>query len=374
MKMSGKPIVHVICSRFYDFSEKKIVVGGVETYLTNLLPLFNQVGYSCRIYQFGDIGQEIFINGYFVKSVSGSETELKREPKIILKDIQKHFDDSCDVLLFADHWMTVKNRATRSLSIQHGIHWDIPKANVRNSLRQALSGARISYNEEKKLGYIKKVVCVDYNFPNWYRAQVAAMRNNMAIIPNFTKIAEPNSKANHIIKIIFARRLVEYRGTRIFADAADKLLEKYEKLEITVAGSGPEEAYMLYTLSKWKNRVTFLQYTSDQSLTIHADKHIAVIPTVGSEGTSLSLLEAMSAQCAVVCTNVGGMTNIVIDRYNGLMVDAGNREKLYTAIESLIEDENLRNTIACRGYETVRSAFSYDIWKERWQSVIADIH
>ena len=38
------------------------------------------------------------------------------------------------------------------------------------------------------------------------------------------------------------------------------------------------------------SNVHFISYKSNESLLIHLDKDIAVVPTVGSEGTSLSLL------------------------------------------------------------------------------------
>ena len=96
---------------------------------------------------------------------------------------------------------------------------------------------------------------------------------------------------------------------------------------------------------------------------------IAVVPTLASEGTSLSLLEAMSAQCAVVCTNVGGMTNIVIDGYNGTMVnpDSGS---LYEAIDALIVDADLRKKLADTAYKTAKEGFSFERWEASWIKVI----
>jgi len=108
-------------------------------------------------------------------------------------------------------------------------------------------------------------------------------------------------------------------------------------------------------------------------LEIHKDKHIAVVPTVGSEGTSLSLLEAMSAQCAVVCTNVGGITNIVLNNYNGKIVNAGDVDQLYQAIKELIDNPESRERLAKTGYETVKYAFSYERWVNQWSEVIKNI-
>lgn len=108
------------------------------------------------------------------------------------------------------------------------------------------------------------------------------------------------------------------------------------------------------------NNVSFISYKSSESLDIHADKHIAVVPTIGSEGTSLSLLEAMSAQCAVIASNVGGMTNIILDDFNGLMVNAGDSLDLYRAMKRLIDNPTVMNRLSENAYKTVKQAFSYD--------------
>lgn len=149
-------------------------------------------------------------------------------------------------------------------------------------------------------------------------------------------------------------------------------MDEYKNVAVTVAGNGPDEEWMKQRLNRYEN-VLFTHYESQESLEMHKDKHIAVIPTVGSEGTSLSLLEAMSAQCAAVCTNVGGMTNIVLNGYNGLMVNSGNVNQLYKAIKKLIDDPSLRETIAKNGYETVKQSFSYERWTEEWKKVLSEM-
>lgn len=167
---------------------------------------------------------------------------------------------------------------------------------------------------------------------------------------------------------MFARRFVGIRGTRLFTPIAKRLLEKYPNIEITFAGSGPDEDYMRDILNGI-DRVNFTKYKSDESLKFHSQFNISVVPTLYSEGTSLSLLEAMSAHCAVVCTNIGGMTNVILDNYNGLMVSP-NEEELFEALCKLIDDKKFREKIVQNGYNTIKSSFSLAKWEEKWKDVI----
>ena len=234
------------------------------------------------------------------------------------------------------------------------------------------SKARLAYRVISRLSDVSHVVCVDHNFPNWLRASSAYQAMPLSVVPNFTKIAPINEKPTDRVNVIFARRFEKYRGTRVFAAAAKRLLDNYEQVHVTVAGGGPDEAFLKKTLDGYGERVNFITYKSGESLDVHADKHIAVVPTVGSEGTSLSLLEAMSAQCAVICTDVGGMSNIVLDGFNGLFTQP-TADALYEKLVLLVEDETLRRKLADNAYTTVKEAFSYDVWKERWTKILKDV-
>lgn len=372
--MSKRRNLYIIYERYYDFENHRVVSGGVQTYLSNLIPLFVSRCFDVNLYQCGVTEASVELENVIVHSVKGTKKNGKYNINKVLSVLMKNFDRDRDVLLFADHCCTVKNKAKYCLAIQHGISWDIPRKNRFNDLFMALFSAYKTYREHKKLNYVNDLVCVDYNFPNWYKAQVDEPKCSMKVITNFTKIEEYRDRnLNDTVKIIFARRFVPHRGTRVFADAIDRVLKEYDSVQVTVAGRGPDEGFLHDHLDKWGNRVVFTQYTSDESISIHLEHDIAVVPTVGSEGTSLSLLEAMSAGCAVICTSVGGMTNIVLDGFNGLMVSPGDSDELFRAIKYLIDNPYERFELSKQGHDTVCKAFSYDRWKKEWLSVIDNL-
>ncbi len=374
--MKEKKSVFIIYERYYDFDNKRLVTGGVQTYLSNLIPLFVLREYDVKLYQGGFECNSIRLDNCVVYSVKGSYRDGKYYIKKILNEAMKTFDQESDLLLFADNCCTIKNNAKYCLAIQHGISWDIPRKNRFSDWLMAFFSAYKTYREHKKLNYVHRLICVDYNFPNWYKAQVDEPKCPLTVIPNFTQIVKRRSidtNDNDNVSIIFARRFVPHRGTRVFANAIERILREYTDVKVTIAGRGPDEKFLHEHLDCWGKRISFIQYTSDESIKIHQQHDIAVIPTVGSEGTSLSLLEAMAAGCAVICTEVGGMTNIVLNSYNGLMIAPGNDNKLYFAIKHLIDNPTERLNLSKCGYDTVKKAFSYGTWKNAWLSVIDDI-
>ncbi|MBR4949335.1 MAG: glycosyltransferase family 4 protein, partial [Clostridia bacterium] len=271
--------------------------------------------------------------------------------------------------IFASDTLIPSVKVKNSIAIQHGIFWDIPKDRNESLFRSFLSKSVSAYKIVKRISNSETVVCVDNNFINWFRTQIWQRDVNLIPIMNFTEIPkEEIIKEEDRINIVFARRFVEYRGTRIFASAIKRILEKYNNVYVTFAGEGPDEEF-LSRMFKNDERVNITKYSSDESIEFHSKYHIAAVPTVGSEGTSLSLLEAMAAGCTVICSNVGGMTNIILDGYNGLMVNP-DENSFYEGICELIDNNELREEIANNGKKTVEKAFSLDRWNKKWKTTI----
>ncbi len=361
--------LYIIYGRYYDFNTDSITIGGVQTYISNLIEVATSIFEKVYVLQMGDSSSTKLMNGASINQF-GTTTHNVFEKQVYKWISENDNVEDCLVLFATDSIIFQKYQFRKSMVIQHGISWDIPKPDSRKSFIRILLSKTISaYRIIRNLEKTEKVICVDYNFQNWFRSLTNKGSEKLIVIPNFTKIAPSIDKPEEPIKIIFARRLFPYRGTRVFTEAIIKVLEEFPFVEVTVAGDGPDEPWMREQLMNFK-QVSFIRYNSNESIQIHSDKHIAVVPTVGSEGTSLSLLEAMSAQCAVICTDVGGMTNIVLDRYNGLIVKAGDSISLYEAIKRIIIDKNLRNMIAANAYSTVKQSFSKELWQYKWEECL----
>ena len=361
--------VDILYGRYLD-EDLNITIGGVQTYITDLYRLLNSMNIYVRIIQFSkvDFVHQITENTSVVGfAINGKFERQRLYDKSVSSRSQGEF-----ITIFATDIIIPSHIQEKSLAIQHGIFWDVENCEDRGWLKQLLSRAISLTKLHNRIEKVDALVCVDNNFLNWYRTQVDKINNKIRIIPNYSPIAERADKTKGNVNIIFARRLFRYRGTYDFTKAIKRVLERYEGINVTVAGNGPDEAMMREELEKYPN-VKFIRYEKDESLEVHKTQHIAVIPSTGSEGTSLSLLEAMSAQCAVICTNVGGMTNIVLNGYNGIMVNVGDTDALYEAICYLVENPEDRERMAEKAYETVLKGFSHERWNNAWKKVIMDM-
>jgi len=96
------------------------------------------------------------------------------------------------------------------------------------------------------------------------------------------------------------------------------------------------------------------------------------VPSIASEGTTFSVAEAMAAGCAVVATHVGGITNMIIDGYNGLLIPP-SAAALQAALERLINDGDLRRRLGQRAQQVAEASFGLERWRRQWTEVLTTV-
>lgn len=370
--------VVIITPSLIDFSSGKLKIGGLETYIKDLALLCKNAGYNVLIYQ---SSSDCTGNG-LLDDISVYPFSDKKTYQESFNSMYAEHNDAGTVFIIATDQLDIKSKADNVISIQHGIAFDIPG----NLISGFWGKSRILQHINKFLRCIKNVlrlyntrnmVCVDYNYYNWFRTLGTIPEVcNVTVIPNYTsnylsadalddKLSVSHSKK----KIVFARRFVEYRGTLMFANVVRRLLSQRDDIDVTFAGSGPLEG-TIKLMFAGEERVHFSSFKSAETIEFHKDFDIAVVPTVFSEGTSLSLCEAMAAGCLGVATHVGGLTNILIDHYNGFMC-APSEDSLYRTLINVLDLPHTQfREITCRGYYTVRNGFSHELWCKKWLQVL----
>ncbi len=71
------------------------------------------------------------------------------------------------------------------------------------------------------------------------------------------------------------------------------------------------------------------------------------------EGLGLSLQEALFAGCPCIASSAGGITDLIEDGFNGLLVEPGNVPQLAHGLKRLLADENLRASLGSKGPESI---------------------
>lgn len=375
--------VAILYHHLLDRDGNERTIGGVQTYLFNLAHLCQEMGWEPLLFQYSNKPFNRLVDDMTVKGIPCANLAYEPAKRALFQAAASVVDLDKNLLVFgADHG-SVRTNNRRCVSIQHGVFWDLPmeyltrKHLFRHGLPATIRKLKFIRDAIRYFENCMNCVCVDYNFLNWYRAVVPyEPRGRIWVIPNFAHVMRPeeiteNGRKNDRVRILFARRFCPYRGTRIMADATKQILSESKNVEFTFAGEGPDEQW-LRSLFCQEERVKFIKYFPKETTSVCSQHDIAVIPSIASEGTSFSVAEAMGAGCAVLATAVGGITNMIIDGYNGLLV-MPNAKSLETGLLRLVRDCCLRDRLRRRGHETAMSAFCVSKWKVRWRAVLEEM-
>lgn len=159
--------------------------------------------------------------------------------------------------------------------------------------------------------------------------------------------------------VITVARLLVAKGIGDLIQAVH-LLREQPLLRFVIAGDGPDRPHFtaLAASLKVSSRVSFLGYRHDVGELLQA-ADLFVLPS-HSEGTPLSVMEAMAASCAVVATDVGGIPEIVEDGKTGYLVPAHDAGAIAQAVTQLVATPAHRRALGEAGRQRVETHFTQE--------------
>jgi glycosyltransferase involved in cell wall biosynthesis len=162
------------------------------------------------------------------------------------------------------------------------------------------------------------------------------------------------------VVINMTARLHEKKGHTYLFQAAEHLRVRYPQVRVLVVGDGPQRAVLEAECRErgLAETVTFLGMRKDVA-DLLAASDLFVLPSL-LEGLPGAVLEAMVMRCPVVATRVGGTEEIIEDGVHGLLIPPANVGALAGALERLITDAPLRESVIEAGYKHVLADFSLE--------------
>lgn len=357
--LPSKGIIYLIQHSYFTFDGTQYISGGGERYASDLAKLIWQLGYTPVLLQKGVLqSKDIWINKRENLTVIGIPGKSYWYSKIIALLPQPKLAIYSGYVDFGQKFIRP------NILISHGITWDCPQRNADiKRIFQILKNA-------------DSLVSVDTNTLSWLRTTYSHyLKNNpkeMLYIPNYVdwdlyKLQEDKIDNESRIRILFPRRLCEERGFWLVRSILPDLMKKYPNLIFDFAGFIHSEDIgdaVMNLQKQFPGRIKHMLCDANNMVEAYKTADIIVIPTLYSEGTSLSCIEAMACGKAIISTNIGGLTNLIINQYNGLLINPVESE-LSLALEYLIENPGHRKELGANARK-VAEVFSKKQWDRQW--------
>ena len=221
------------------------------------------------------------------------------------------------------------------------------------------------------LNKVKKADCVvtltqeDKEFWRSYAKRIEVIPNILTITPK--KVVDYRAK-----RIIAAGRFVHQKGFDLLLDAWHIINKDISDWHLYIFGNENREPYQKIVDKYQMNDNTHLMGATKDIAEEFSKSSIFVLSS-RFEGFGLVLAEAMS--CGLPCVSFDcpyGPRDIITDREDGILVENGNVEALSKAIEQLMTEEDLRQSMGEKALINVARYDSSNIMT-RWEELFSSL-
>lgn len=153
-------------------------------------------------------------------------------------------------------------------------------------------------------------------------------------------------------------RLATVKGHSYLIEAMPSILNEIKTCRLIIAGDGPLRGELETLISK-------LGLSETVKLVGHVDDingfmaaiDLFVLPSL-SEGLPIALLEAMASEKPVLASSVGGISEVITDSSEGILISPCDPKAISNAVRRLFQDGNQRKTLGHNSKKIVEEKFS----------------
>lgn len=198
---------------------------------------------------------------------------------------------------------------------------------------------------------------------------------NIEVIPfgvdikKFRPINKSKDREGNVI-IGIVKSMADNYGISDLIFAFSKVNAKHKNTKLLIVGDGPKKRNyeQLVEDNNFKEVVTFTGRVPNDEVPNYINQmDIFVVPSREIESFGVSAVEAMACGVPVVVTDIGGLPEVVVHRKTGIVVPNNNNNKLSTAIDFLVENEEIRKDF---GFEGVKHVHNKYIWTDNANQMI----
>ncbi len=169
---------------------------------------------------------------------------------------------------------------------------------------------------------------------------------------------DTNSFTSHSKKrndrILFVGRLSKEKNIPLLLDAL-----KGTQLGLDIIGDGNEKNTITDVINNFNLDIKFLGNKSNNEMPTFYNKYSIFVLCSTREGNPKALLEAMSCEMAVIGTDVIGINEIIINNYNGILINS-NPAELRSAMIKLHKNPTLQNELGSNARKTIIKNNAFD--------------
>ena len=163
------------------------------------------------------------------------------------------------------------------------------------------------------------------------------------------------------------------KGALVLIKAVHRLINDSYRVQLLLVGNlfDPQIERLIAKLGI-EEHVTLTGFRKD-AVAISEKFDVAVMPSLRKESLSRAIVESMFRRVPVIASNVGGMSELIKDGYNGFLTEPGDDETLAKKLKVLLYDHDLQIKFSTNAFDVVNQKFSVADYITEFERIFAAV-
>lgn len=391
---------------------------GIGTYVRELILVLKELSARIHLLLFNVEKNEFTIreeNGVktFLFPIINGDCGYQKYSKIINKFMRLYIADSSDNLFLLNHapcenlLKSIKNSypLSKRAFVIHDFTWTKyldGRLDLLDSLlnkKERNEKEKYIYNqflEERRMYTIAdKVICLSKSSFDILRSFYQIPLNKITLIPNGMCPKKTQIQNKNIIRrqlylspkeriLLYVGRPTKQKGFYALIQSFERVLQKETNLRLVIIGMFEEDSfkYISMRFPTITSKITFVGFISESELNKwYAVTDIAIVPSL-YEQCSYAIIEMMMYGLPIIASDGIGIRDMLCDKKNALIAGIGNPQNNYRefvknlsdSINTLLEDNELRNRLSKAALETYQKGYHIAHMKNKYTRLITTIY
>lgn len=161
------------------------------------------------------------------------------------------------------------------------------------------------------------------------------------------------------VNIVYSGRLTFVKGVQLLPKIFSEILKKNSNVHLHIAGDGPLQDKLKKEFKDMNfDNVTFYGWMNQVEIQkIYSKADIVIIPSIYPDNFPIVCIESLCFSKPVVIFRVGGLPEMVIDGYNGFVIEPYDIQKMQEKVVELIFNLELRKTMGSNSRKVYEEKF-----------------
>jgi len=163
--------------------------------------------------------------------------------------------------------------------------------------------------------------------------------------------------------LLFFSFVTKQKGIHLLIKALPTILKKNKHAKLMIVGDGEyiNEARLIVEQSGIGNNAFFTGHIPRKGVSHYINaSDIFILPTLRQEGLPFALIEAMACGKPIIASKIGGISSVIDDGINGLLIPPGDVSKITEKVIFLLNNKDFAEKLAINAREKAIKKFSLE--------------